>query len=1004
MPAKKSPRVSIVIPCYNLGQYLEEAVKSVKDQTYRDWELIIVDDGSNDSTTRPTVKKVEQENPGFTVIYQENAGLSEARNGGIQESRGEFVVCLDADDMLHTDFLSKTVPVLEADARKRLGFVTTYLQEFGERNDVWETSEFDIPKILLTNVVHAGSLFRKEAWEKAGGYKKAMKDGYEDWEFWLSIIEKGFRWTLVPQPLFRYRIRANSMLTGARSKHLMLYERLYDFHEKLFAQYQKDLVLGSSKVIQELRHEITEKSKAAGYYDAQMAEKDRRLAEKEGQIAEYKPKAERLDDLQQSRITRYALQLVRVSVFLRKKIPAAKVKIRRKVKALIPRTVKLAIRRLGSLLFPKKIVIVENPAWHKDKPLVTIVTPFFNNGSTILDTAKSVLSQTYRNIEYIIVDDGSDKGHAQALDSIRDGRVTLIHHKENIGKGSPAAARNEGIRRASGKYIVCLDADDMIDPTYVEKCVVVLETSPWLGLVTTNTQAFGSQDGAWQYPAYNPKELIVNNMVTTAAMFRRAAWEQVGGYKAGIGYEDWEYWINLAEHGFFGKSLPENLFRYRTATSSRYTEDKKKHNENIANIRGLHPKYKKTINKLLRANRSIQYTVDAWTAYRNLDNKDEYQQPEVKPHVLIAIPWMTFGGAETLIYNFCKEVKDEFGISFVTGLPAQHEWEYKFKEISTNVFHLPYLYEKEEQYLDFVSNYIRTRDVSILHIIHTSYVFGMLPEIKRRHPQLEVIVTVFNDRAHFNESVAASAEISAFSTDNSAVAKRYTQRLREVGVKSPVHVIPNGIDSNDVFNPQIYDREKQRLSMGLSKGDLAVVFFGRLSPEKNPDVFLQVARTLIREKKQSKIKFFVIGDGVMREEVEKTVADINSSQVQYLGYQTEVARFLSAADVFVLPSSIEGFPLSVLEAMAMEVAVIASDVGAVSDVLSAGIDGFIVRPGSATDITKAIESLKDDQKLLASVKTEARKKVEARYSNTILGDKYKKLYNDVLVAARENNV
>jgi glycosyltransferase involved in cell wall biosynthesis len=983
MPAKDQPLVSIVIPCYNLGQYLDDAVSSVKSQSYRNWELIIVDDGSTEKETQDAVDRIAAANPNFVVIRQKNAGLSEARNSGVKKANGSLVVCLDADDMLDSHYLSKTVPIMVADAKKELGFVTTYLKEFGDRSDLWETSGYNVPQLLTGNRVHAGSMFRKEAWQKANGYKKAMKGGYEDWEFWLSIAEHGYKWDVVREPLFRYRIRANSMLAGAKSKHRMLYERLVDFHPALFAKYQKEVFLDTAEVMQGLRQEI--------------ATMHTEIEEKAALIAEYSIKAAKYDDLHKTRIMLYAMKLVRMSIFLRS-IPSYGPRAVNKVRYAIPAPVRRAAIKAKRTVLPIKTVTVENEAWPKKQPLVTIVTPFFNSGPTIMETVNSVLDQTYQHFEYFIVDDGSDKEHADVLDKIKDDRIKVIHHKENIGKGSPAAARNDGIKRSSGKYVICLDADDFIDPTYIEKAVAVLETHPQLGLVTTYTQAFGATNETWSYADYNARELIRNNMIITAAMFRKSAWERVGGYKTGIGYEDWEYWINLAEHGYFGKTIPEALFHYRTAANSRYVEDKKKHDDNVRAIHALHPAYKQSVKEFLKKNKRTDFVVSAQTAYANLSRSESYKVSGGKPNVLIAIPWMPFGGAEALICNFGMGAKKEFNISFATGLESKHEWEYKFREISTDIFHLANMFDKESMYLDFLSNYITTRNIDILHIIHTSYVFDMLQEIKRRHPDLKVVTTIFNDRAHFNESIEVGKHIDAFSTDNSMLAHKFEQRLDAVNPGVPVHVIPNGIDCYDQFDPALFDRHKERVSLGIAPEELAILFVGRLSEEKNPDVYLQAAKQLLRKHKSKRLKFFMIGDGPMRPEIDRMLADIDSEQVVYLGYQPseQVARAMVAADMFVLPSATEGFPLTILEAMSMKTVVVASNVGAVGDVISNREDGYIITPGSADEIVEAIGDALKSQSRLNAMKELARTKVEAKYTVTDLGNNYIQLYKSVL--------
>lgn len=626
--------------------------------------------------------------------------------------------------------------------------------------------------------------------------------------------------------------------------------------------------------------------------------------------------------------------------------------------------------------------------WQKGYPLVSVVIPYYNRADTIDDTLHSLDAQTFTNFEAIIVDDGStDPESIEKLHDLKNkGLKARIIRQENQGV---AAARNHGIEQAKGKYVVCLDSDDMLAPTFIEKSTVLLESHPDVSLVTTHRDDFGVLNEHSKNSPYDPLHLYGNNMIITAAEFQKKAWQVSGGYTSGIGYEDWEYWLSLAEHGFWGRLIPEPLFKYRTSLQSRYVENKDIHWHTIKAIRALHPKYKKNVRALLAKRQYNHHAADPNTALINMDNPADYPESvKGKFNILITIPWMTFGGAETLIYNFCREIKDVYTISFVTGLSSAHEWEYKFREITPSVYHLANLFEDPAFYVEFISNYIKTRKVDVLHIIHNGFTFDMLAELKTRHPRLKVAVTVFNDRVeYFDQSVKVQKYIDAFVTDNSAVAEHYSQELKD---KSRVSIIPNGIDCYDEFNPKLFDRVKERTALDIRDNDLAIFFVGRLSEEKNPDVFIETAHQLLETKKLHNLKFFIIGDGPLKPQVEKALKSVNSKNITYLGYQAEVAKYLSVADIFVLPSSIEGFPLSILEAMAMEAVVVASDVGAVAEVV--GEDGFVVPAASKTDIANAITTLSTKPELLEELKAAARTKVEQHYSNRVLGDNYKKLY------------
>ena len=255
----KSPFVSVVITCYNLGRYIVEAIDSVKAQTYTNWEIIVINDGSTDEKTLQVLKKIKTE-PKLRVVFQRNTGLSIARNNGIILATGDYVVCLDADDILSPQYLEKTVNVL-SNSGSKVAFVSTWIQEFGKRNSLWKAGLYDQFSLLISNRVCVAALFKKSIWEGVGGYKKEMKGGYEDWEFWLSITEKGYEWAVVQEPLFNYRVRENSMLATATQKRLELCERLFDLHKDFYSKFQKQIFLQYIALDQETKSLISMQEK-----------------------------------------------------------------------------------------------------------------------------------------------------------------------------------------------------------------------------------------------------------------------------------------------------------------------------------------------------------------------------------------------------------------------------------------------------------------------------------------------------------------------------------------------------------------------------------------------------------------------------------------------------------------------------------------------------------------------------------------------------------------------
>jgi glycosyltransferase involved in cell wall biosynthesis len=197
-----APRVSVIIPVYNAGEYLAQALASVAAQTWRDHETVVVDDGSTDPRTRAILQQASS-HPGVHVHRTENRGPSHARNLAIERARGTYILPLDADDYLAPDFLARTVPILDAEAD--VGIVHTWVGLVGRHRGVWRTGEFSVVALLTRCTLHVASLYRRQVWTDVGGYDPRFVDSCEDWDFWLSAAERGWGARCVPEVLTYYR-------------------------------------------------------------------------------------------------------------------------------------------------------------------------------------------------------------------------------------------------------------------------------------------------------------------------------------------------------------------------------------------------------------------------------------------------------------------------------------------------------------------------------------------------------------------------------------------------------------------------------------------------------------------------------------------------------------------------------------------------------------------------------------------------------------------------------
>jgi glycosyltransferase involved in cell wall biosynthesis len=247
---EESPAVSVVIPCFNLGEYLDEAVGSVLGQTLGDFEIIVVDPGSTDEATRALL--VDYRRPKTEVLSTGRKTAGAARNAGTARARGRYICCLDADDLLEPACLEKAAAVMDRDPG--VGIVTFWFDVFGETTGRVAPESASLADFLVDNCACTASLFRREAWEKVGGYDEAL-EGYEDWDFWIGILEQGYRAEIVKESLFRYRDRAGGKHRasdrGERRDAIM--RCIIRRHEQSFREHAVEVISGKDRLLGEYR-------------------------------------------------------------------------------------------------------------------------------------------------------------------------------------------------------------------------------------------------------------------------------------------------------------------------------------------------------------------------------------------------------------------------------------------------------------------------------------------------------------------------------------------------------------------------------------------------------------------------------------------------------------------------------------------------------------------------------------------------------------------------------
>ena len=252
-PSTDTLRVVFVVPCFNHGTFVEEAVRSALGQEGADIRVVVVDDGSTDGTTPGACDRCRVVNdPGglcrVHVLHQPNSGLPAARNAGVQAARTfapnhDLLAFLDADDYVEPSFVRKLCARLLAADPAHTSHAYCQERLVGLGSGTWNVPEWDPLLLAVTNLHPVTCIVRRDRFLEVGGFDESMRRGYEDWDLWLRFARRGLRGVRVREPLFVWRRHsAASMITDAVARHDELYGALVARHREFFDAHAVDII------------------------------------------------------------------------------------------------------------------------------------------------------------------------------------------------------------------------------------------------------------------------------------------------------------------------------------------------------------------------------------------------------------------------------------------------------------------------------------------------------------------------------------------------------------------------------------------------------------------------------------------------------------------------------------------------------------------------------------------------------------------------------------------
>lgn len=610
-------------------------------------------------------------------------------------------------------------------------------------------------------------------------------------------------------------------------------------------------------------------------------------------------------------------------------------------------------------------------------PLVTVVIPCFNYGRFVGEAVASALGQTFRDLEVIIVDGGStDRTTPDVVRSLAGPRVRAFLRE---GRHLAGDNRNYGIARCESPYIVCLDADDTVHPTYVEKALFLAEHLGF-DVLSTGLRLTGARSGTVSIlPNPALPELMNGNHVYTCALFRRELWQQAGGYHDyGLGpdhvAEDWDLWIRVAAAGArFGNMAGEFLLNYRV------------HKSSLSSGPGV-PDLETQRQRILVRNKSLldQQAQARSEAARNRELRVATPQTalaeamrrsppaEAARTILFAIPFFLVGGAERLLTQVARELVEQGWRVVVVSTEFQKqgptdaiEW---FEVVTPEVYALP-RFLHPTQWSTFVDYLFASRRFDALLVAGSRFFYGLLPQLASRHPDLAILDFLFNTVGHVDPHRAAMPLLAGVLCENAEVRDWcLTAGWRE----DEIALVESHIDVGAyATGPRPADLVER---LAIAPEEIVVGFSGRLSEEKAPEVFVKVAALCRNE---PRLRFIMTGGGQLDSKIRRRVAQAPAgTRINVCGVVDDVKPYFTLYDVFVLPSLIDGRPVAILEALASGCAVVASRVGGLPILVEEGGSGYLVPPGDAQAIAAHLLALAADPDRLAALKDGARRHAE----------------------------
>ena len=638
---------------------------------------------------------------------------------------------------------------------------------------------------------------------------------------------------------------------------------------------------------------------------------------------------------------------------------------------------------------------------NKEKPTISIVTPYYNGGKTIEETFNSVMNQTYPYFEWIIVNDGSkDEESNKIIEEVskRDNRIKY-YKKEN---GGPSIARDYGIEKTSKetKYVFFLDADDILDKTTLECLYWTLETHPEASFAYTTLVNFGDQEFLWEKYLTIEQEKE-ENLINIASLVKKSDLLEVGcfGIKEKSMYEDWNLWLKLIKAGKVPLRVDAPLFWYRKFGESELSRANK-NKENA--MRYVNETASGIPDNIVEPIQFPRYG-DNYATCKEYDLILPDYKKDKRTTILFLFPWMTIGGADLFNLELVKRLpKDKYRSIILTTTPNRNPLRQSFEDYA-DIYDMSTFLDRID-YQCFTDYIIESRKVDLVFISNTEYGYYMTPYLKSKHPEIPFIDYIHSvDNADPRKGFGrCTKDVNKYLYGTYCCNDFTKKQLIEEFNKDKVETIYIGTD-HEKYNPEKFDVDKLKEEYDIPKDKKIITFIARLSEEKRPTMFVEIAKRINNINPNT--YFIIAGDGPLMNKVKQEV----NENFKLLGMVSKSDEVYAISDMTINCSSLEGLALTSYESLSMSTPVVSSDVGGQTELIDSKVGGIVhynINPSKETFDKEIDEYVKESIRVLDNLdelKKNCREKITKHFSLKLMADNIEKVIKEALKNNNEIN-